>query len=430
MPTLNKKSRLVRSPLLNEVEAESPKRTQATKYHSTINPEKFDMTRFSEMKDAEESSLRTIIYVVVVIVLGVAAALGVKYFLLDKQEDNDPADTEVEDTTDEIEEVSAFDINTVAALDSEAVSKPALEDYVDSELVTVGDATANVAGVSIDTMSYRRFTTFGRLSMNALGVVDANSFPQANVSYSSTFNQLTVTFNSVVTVNTELQESVTVGDIIEQVSFNTATNSFIITFSEPSKYSVQTSGNSLLIDVKTIDQLEIDMALPEEEVVVEEPVVTTPPTTTTGTNYTNEFSQSKQLITGVVTDNSVAHDIFYYADTVNFFEFAWGVKNKVGDQYIPNASAELVSTGGKFYIDITINNLSQEVFAQYGITGTNLSSADVDLTHANFVRIDRVSFENGTAKYRLELKNKADFKLLAEKTLDGSTQVIGLQIKD
>src|SRR6185369_13731274 len=195
-------------------------------------------------------------------------------------------------------------------------------------------------------------------------------------------------------------------------------------------YSIQISNAALLIDVKTLEQLALDKIADKNAVEPTTPPTTTPTTpvdtTPTTLNYKNSFSQKKQYIVSNAVGNIIKENVYYYEDAGTYFEFSFGTKNQVGSKYIPNASAELITDSGKTYIEIVIKNLSQEVFKSYGITGTALTHSGINLSNANFVRIDLKSFSGGTATYRMQIKRAADFRLLSEATVDGATQVVSI----
>jgi hypothetical protein len=82
---------------------------------------------------------------------------------------------------------------------------------------------------------------------------------------------------------------------------------------------------------------------------------------------------------------------------------------------------------------VEISNLTQEVMNANGVD--TLSLADIEAktgattAGSTLVKVDLLSFENGVAKYRLELSKKTDFKLWVDKTPDNQTGTVSVTIK-
>lgn len=424
MPKDKPNDNLMGSPLLSR---------DTTRMHSTINPDRLEQARFSEMKEEDENPLRIIIYVVIVILIGVGSAFAVRQ-LISKDETSDDDTTEETDTTEDISDVT---VTLTPAPDATAVSQPTKAQFTDSAITSVG-TNEDTASLSVSALEYKKYTTFGRLTFTITGINSVNDFPKTTLNFDSIAQKITLDFANVVTVSEDLKEDILISDLIDEVRYNQVDSQFLIFLSEDSKYRVALNNNQLFLDIKTVRQLEIDdetttetdTEVPDTTEDITEDTDTTPTPPAGGTNYTNEYSQNEQSIVSNVTDNTIAHNKFYYGDEGPAFEFSWGITNKVGDSYIPNASAKLIDKSGVPYLEVTIQNLSQESFQTAGITGTSLSNTGIDMSGANFVRVDRVSFANGTAKYEIRLKRKADFKLISQKTLDNKDQVISVLIAD
>lgn len=397
-----------------------------------LHPERFDMTRFSERQDEEESSFRIVIYIVIVILIGIALAFAARFFIT-RQSDTDetPNPTETQEETN-----AAVTISTNPISDELAENAPANSDLVDSALVSIGSAEITSSNFEVTRFIYDRYETFAR-NIFTLRTTDGteSDFPRVNVEFNPTANTIKVIFAEDTIINEDLMELIGINDTVTEVTYSSADNSFLLVLAEESKYRVWTNNLDLIIDVRTLEDIENIENAPDQEVppaapVEEEPVVETPPATGGTLNLMNEFSRSKQSVTSLVSGNTIGHNEFFYGDTVEYFEFAWGSRNNVGNDFVPNSTAELVTEGSKSFIEVTINNLSSEAFEQYGISGTALTTGGINLSEANFVRIDRISFANGTAVYRIELKRPSDFRIISETTIGGATQVVSVQIKD
>ncbi len=392
--------------------------------HSTINPDRLDQSRFSEMKEEEESPFRVILYVIVVIIIGVGSAFGVRQLI--SKNDNGEEDTE-EVVEEEVQERENVIINTTKLADSTAVNAPKEEDFSEETVTVVGSLDVATTGLALRTFEYKNFTTFSRMIFTIEGLPAGSAFPQTTANFDSIANRLTLKFNGITNIDEDItSDDITINDLVTEVRYNTTTTEFLVFISEESKYSLSVKDNQLFVDIKSTKAPVSETQQPETTQPEETTPTPTPTQPTTGVKYDNEFSQTEQTIRSNVTANNIPYNEVYYEDTAQFFEIAWGARNKVGEQYIPNATAKLVEEGGKIYIDVTINNLSS-VSTQ---SVTDQSNVGINLAGANFIRSELVSFANGTAKYRIQLKKKADYRLISIKTISGETQVLALQIKD
>ncbi len=431
---------LMKSPLLDDDSGESThSRSPFSSSGSAggmIRPDKLDQNRFTEMRgtESEGSSFRIILYVVIVIVIGVGAALLIRNLITTNTNTPTP---QVEQTTNNVPEVTALTISTNPLSDTSAINLADNNEYKDSALITLGDSKVDITKAKLDKITYTRFTTFARMIFD-LSTLE-NKLPKSNISYDSIKNRITIEFVGLSNVNDDLKTQTAINDIVKSISFESASGQFVIELSEKSKYRVFTANDNLNIDIKTVKQLETpDTTTQVAEVTPEvTPEVVNPvnvdPSKPTAPHYDNTFGQTKQYVSSAITDNSIAQNQFYYWDQGTFFEFSWGAKDKVGDSYVPNATAyyDTAATNGKIYIIVELSNLSQEAFSIYGITGTDLSGKVVT-SASNFVRADLTSFDKatGVAKYKIEVKKKTDFKLLTQKTYDGKAQILSLQMKD
>lgn len=413
--------------------------------HSTINPEKMDQTRFSEMRDLEEertSPMRIVIYAIIVIIIGVGAAFLVRTLISNNQQPNNNQTQQPSQDEPEEEEPSSYVVSLTPKNDTTATNLAKNSDYVDSATVSLGDATLTMTNVALEAMKYDRYTSFARLTMDLNG--GGSKLPKTTINYDSAKNQLTVAFQGLTKITEELLEEKSINDIIDSISYDTDNSYFVIKFSEKSKYRVVQSGGDLIIDVKTLTELakpETQTPVADDEEPGTTPPTTTPPTTTppSGTkpaapHLENPFSQNTQYLSTAVSTNTLGFNNYWIWDEGTFFEFSMGQTDVVGDQYVPNTTAYLKEESGKNYLYLEVENLSNAPFNQSKSRTleelVQTSGAAVDPAKVNFVKIDLVSFTGGKATYKIELKKKADYKLIAQKTYDDSTTIISLQIKD
>ncbi len=406
--------------------------------HSTINVGKLDQARFSEIRQSETDSnpVRIIIYVVIVVLVGLGVVLIVRNLIIGSQ------NTAINNTNTPTPPATTINngyvISKIAAADSEAGNITKNADYIDSTLTTLGDSTSTSENTTLDKIYYTKYTTFARVTFDF--TTSDKKLPKTTANFDSVGNKMTLTFAGLTNINNDLKTDATINDLVSEIRFLSTTNAYVIMLSDDVKYKLTASGDNLTIDFKTLDELAKPDTVTETPTPAPSPTpVPTPPTSPSdkpaAPHYTNEYSQSKQYVSSNVTGNTLSHNVYYVDSYAGAFGFSVGQKNVVGDSAVPNAVAYLdESTSGKIYLFVEVSNLKQEVFKANGVTG--LSAAEiqaktgVNTQYMNFYRIDVVSFANGTAKYRFDLKKKADFKLLTQKTVDGKTQVVGVEVKN
>lgn len=455
MPKATKNSRtLSDSPLLNN-DAES------SVLHSTIHPERLDMSRFSDRMIEEEeegSPLRIIIYVVVVIAIGVGLALGVRYLISqnNNQQNNNNNNQQPTTTGNETPQGSELiKVNTTALADNTAQNAPADDSFGESETTVVGTGLVAGTKAALQEINYQKYTTFVRITFTFKDLGANNEVPSAIWGFQPNNNRITIAFDRALNMPTSgINPTTNINDLARDVTANLEDKEFMIQFTKPIEYRVAVVSNTMVLDVRekgtttpTTDGSETptgtDTTADGSDSTDGEDTTTdttgsdngggsTTGTTTTGgtptsNNYTNEFSQNPQTISNTkISGNVMAYNETFFGDTGPFFEIAFGERYKLGDTAIPNAKAEYVTTDGKTYIKLTIQNLASFEF-------TDIQASDmpqINLENANFVGAKRESFSNGTAVVMIEVKKKSNFKLLSEPTLSGQTQVTAIQIQD
>lgn len=406
--------------------------------NSTINLEKMDKSRFSEMKEmeSENSSLRIIVYVLIVIVIGVGLALLVRQLIANQQP---PSNSNQNPVSNPVSSNSALELSTTGVSDTLATNVAKNEDYLDSALLTLGDEGVDMESTSLDKIRYTDYSTFSRMIFDLSS--STAKLPKVNLAYDASKLTLTVEVVDLVQIASSLRADLDVDSLVSEIRFDKVNTKYIIFLTEKFKYRVYADKDNLVIDFKTLTELAKPEA-EEEEPVTPPTAPTTPvtpvvPPTTSGNkpaapHYENSFSQTKQYVSSAVTGATITLNNYYVWDEGTFFEFSWAEEGEIGDDYVPNASAELVTEGGVNYIDVTIENLKGANLSN-GVTAAQIESVrGFSMAGANFVGVTRTSFDVATGKavYRVELKKKADFQLLSQETYDGNSQILSIQIKD
>ncbi|RMD77464.1 hypothetical protein D6810_00860 [Candidatus Dojkabacteria bacterium] len=411
---------------------------------STINPEKLEFKRFSEMQREEPKNEtgRILLYIFLVVVFGVGAALVVRSVILNNNQSE--SDTTALSTKNGVKNndiiIDDYTLNIVTKPESEAKNVAQNLEYKDSPALVLGDSTIDPSKVFLKKIEYTRYSTFSRTKFNF--EAEGNKLPIINIEYSSTGRSITVLLNSKLTVSEGLKKVKKVDSFLKSIEFLSDKNSFKLNVSEAFKYRIYFDSGSLVLDLKSIEEINKVSNSQGSNTNTNNPSSSTPVSSPVTANenrpsapfYVNKFSQNTQYISSNVSGNVILQDNYWAWDEGSFFEISFGKSNMLGENYIPNAKAYYSkSITDKPVIILEISNLSQAVLS----TKKVLTAADIQaatgissLGNANFVKIELKEFKDGTAKYEIELKRKSDFKLLTQKTYDSTTQIVSLQIKD
>lgn len=415
------------------------------KMASTIDPQKLDQSKFSQIQKLENgsSSLRIIIFAVSIVLVGVILVLLVVRGTANNPAENidNPLSTPVITETN-----NSYIISKTSTADSTVTNLSTKEDYIDSISLSGGDASLDLSNVSLSKIYYTSYQTFSRLIFDLTSLT--GKLPAFKVDFDSLKNQLAVTFPGVSIIDADLKKDIAVNDLVEEMRFDAVNSRHLIFLAEDVRYRAFVDGTDLIIDIKTVNELENNVVVPTTE-----PTATPVPTPTeedtivsdddperpAAPHLTNEFSQNTQYISSSITTNTVPTTSFAVEDTGPYFEIALVAKGLVGESYVPNVKAYLTAQNGKNYLKVEIENTEVTFFNNsaspyfQNISKEKIeTNIGVNMSGANFINMRLVSFESGKAIYEIEIKNKADFKILSSKIdISGQqSEAIAIQIKD
>lgn len=397
---------------------------------STVNPERLDQTRFTEIQESsanESNSLRIIIYIAIVIAIGVGAAILVKNLSTNAPVETPPVSTP--ETT--LVEEKAFQVSNTKA-NAAATNAPSDSDFVSSLTSKVGDSATLLSTADLETLFVEKYQSFDRLKFT----FSTAKLPSITINLSQDNKTLSIPLKGIRSVAEDIKTNLLINNIITQYAYNSTIPQITLTFDDPIVYRISVTQNVLTIDLKhesvSLDPTATPTTPAEEtpEVVESEPVADGEKPN--APHYTNEFSMNKQYISSAVTGNTIGYNNYFVYDARSYFEFSLGAEGLGGDANTPNATAFYVTEGGKNYIQLEVENLSNTPFQiSKGKTAAQVQSeTGLDMSTANFVGISLVSFEGGKAIYKVEVKNKADFTLSIQEWTDGKTDILSLQIED
>ena len=414
---MKRKANLEASPLLS------------SRVNSTINPDRLDQTRFTDIQQSvttENSSARIIIYIVIVIAIGIGAALFVRNMSTTQTEEPDNTEQEQETPA-----VSTFKVSSSILQNSAATNSPKDSDFISSLSSKVGDTATAMTTAKLEMVSINKFQSFDRIELK----FSTAKLPSTTNNFAQNKKSLSIPLTGIIEIAEDIKSTMAINNVITQYKFNSAVPEIILEFTDAVGYRLLVQGNTLVIDLKK-DSVSLTPVVtpttpePEEEVVPETPVADG--SKPAAPFYTNAFGKTKQYISSAVTGATIAYNNYFVYDANSYFEFSFGANGLGGDAATPNATAEYVTESGKNFIEIVIENLSSAPFqVSRGKTAAQIEAeTGLSVAGGNFVAISLLDFVGGKATYRIEVKNKADFKLLVQEWIDASTDVLSIQIKD
>lgn len=415
---MKRKANLEESPLLN------------SRVNSTINPERLDQSRFTEIQQSvtsENSSARIILYIVIVIAIGIGAALIVR-----NMSANEPEETDNTQQEEETPAVSTFKVSSSILQNTAATNTPKDSDFISSLSSKVGDTATAMTTAELETVSINKFQSFDRIELKFSTI----KLPSLTINFAQNKKSLSIPLTGVLEISEDIKTNTAINNVITQYKFNSAVPEIVLEFTDAVGYRLLVQGNTLVIDLKK-DSVSltpvVNPTTPEPEEEEEEPE--TPVTDGSKPKapfYENEFGRTKQFISSAVSSATIGYNNYFVYDANSYFEFSFGAEGLSGDAATPNATAEYVTEDSKNFIEIVIENLSSAPFqVSRGKTAAQIEAeTGLSVAGGNFVAISLIDFVGGKATYRIEVKQKADFKLLVQEWIDASTDVLSIQIKD
>lgn len=423
---------------LGETPLSTKKVAKMPKMASTIDPTKLDQNRFSQIQRMEsgDSSIKIILFAISIIVVGVLLVL----FIKNASTGNQVTTTSAPESNPVVSNTNNYYvISTTKKADATAVKATEDDQYTDSATLSGGDSTLELSNISLSKIIYTSYTSFDRIVFDLTSI--SGKLPKFMVEYDSLKNMLIVSLPNLTNIESELKKDVTIGGLVKEIRFDSVNSRHLIYLSENFKYNVFIDGTDLIIDVKA-NSTEVT---PTPEVTATPVVTPTPSPVATDTNkpeapfYDNEFSQNTQYISSNVTGNTINTSTFTIEDTGTYFEIALLAKGFTGEQYNPNVKAYLTTKSSVNYLVIEVENIQTTFMNNAGspyyqnISATKIQeNIGVNMSAANFVNMAFVSLSNGKAKYEIELKKKADYKIKVDSidVLGQNSQGLIIQIKD
>lgn len=379
---------------LDRVEREMPPQLTHVR-----QPMKVDLNQKASLINPEEknSSAKIVIWVVIVIVLAIAAYLGLKTFL------NGPAATDNTKTNNYVTPVVEFISKIVLPgklLDSQADSRQSFAMY--------NNGSQNVGAASSGTFDLtdifvQKYTSFTRLGLQIGKIEGDGSMPLVNATYDKTLNEITVEMlKTSTTLDIPYSREIIIGtDTVDSLTRldtdNSGSEKFIIRLSQPTVYLLQASSSSdsptIYLDIKEVSAVTPSVA-PTGSVTIA-PSMTPPITTVGGEVLDNVYSKTTQVLHNGIASNTASFNRFYYYDGATEFTYKAEIIPGTGSK-MPNVSAKL--EGMILTVEVT-NLLSRSASATLNLSGTK-----------DLQKVDVLSSGN-TRTYTFTLNSSKDYKI-------------------
>jgi hypothetical protein len=300
------------------------------------------------------SGAKIVIWVVIVIVLAIAAYLGLKSVLNGPVNDNDDNDNITVTVAPVVDFISQIVKDRVLS-DDEADLKQSFTLFNNSSQEIGIDSTGTFA---ISDIFVQKYTSFTRLGVQVSILTGEDSLPKVTSTYDQDVNEITLKFPSTVTeLDIPFDTEITVGtenvdSIIRVDTDNSGFEEFLIKLNAPTTYILQVSSESdtpiVYLDIKENDVLPTPVytiiVSPEvSSAVTPKPTAglsTTPAVTSAGDVLENLYSKNAQELHNGLTTNTASFNRFQYFDTS--LEFTWKAEILTGTGgKMPSVSASI-----------------------------------------------------------------------------------------
>jgi hypothetical protein len=386
---------------LERVEREMP--PQLTRVRQ---PMKVDLNQKASSINPEEkgSSAKIVIWVVIVIVMAIAAYLALKGFLNGPVPSTDNTNTANNYVTPVVEYISKIVLPGVSE-DSKADSVQSFAMFNDGsqKIGAESSGTFDIADIFV-----QKYESFTRLGMEIGKIEGDGSMPVVNTSYDKTTNEITIVMLKTSTqldipFSTEIVVDTDTVDSLTRISTdNNGSEKFVIKLSQPTVYLLQVSSTSdspmLYLDVKEVKTV---LTVTPTEVVPSGEVTITPSMTPTITNSVdgdvleNSYSKNAQVLTNGISNNTASFNRFYYFDGANEFTYKAEILPGTNGK-MPNVNAKLEG----LVLTVEVTNLQ----SRNATASLNLGSTrDVST-------LDIVSAGN-TRTYTFTLSSSKDYRI-------------------
>lgn len=355
--------------------------------------------------DEKGSSAKIVIWVVIVIVLAIAAYLGLKTFLNGPAITTDNTNTANNYVTPVVEFISKI-VLPGTLQDSLADSKQSLAMFNDGSQKIGADSSGTFDLSDIFVQKYESFT---RLGIEIGKIAGDGSMPLVTATYNKILNQITIdlvkttTKLDIPTSREILVGTDTVDSLSRGISDNVGSERFVIKLSQPTVYLLQVSSSSdsptIYLDIKevlaVVTPTQAPLTTPSGVITITPSMTPTITGTSEGDVLENAYSKDAQTLQNGITNNSASINRFSYSDGLKEFtykaEIIAGTNGKM-----PNVTAKLEGT----VLTVEVTNLV-----------ARSATASLDLTNTSVAqKLDVVSSGN-TRKYTFELKSSKSYRI-------------------
>jgi len=347
MNTLNTSS-IPKIDSLEHVERELP--PQLTRVRQ---PLKVDINQRPARLDPEEkgSSAKIVIWVVIVIVLAIAAYLGLKSFL------NGPSTTDNGVTpttyvTPVVEFISTI-VDPEDKKDADADSKASFALFTQGaqNMGSDSDTTFDLTKVSV-----QKYETFTRVAFTIDKIDGIGNLPLINASYDKTTDEITLNILKTTTTldiptSKEILVNTLTVDSLSRVTTDNTMEKFLVKLSSPTVYLLQVSNSSdspmIYLDIKEVTPSVTPTSLvtisPSLTPSITSSLTTPTPSPTelpSGEVSENVYSKDAQILNNGLTNNSASFSGYYYFDGPAEFTYKAQI-NPGTNGKLPSVSAKL-----------------------------------------------------------------------------------------
>ena len=420
-------------------------------FRSTVNSRKFDMSKFTEIRQKEidnQNAGKIIILIIIVVFIGVFATLFIRNSTISNNSTTNNGTTTVTPTPTPNKSENIFVYNTTPTI-SELNIQTEVGNFINSISVS-GGTLQSEDGLILNKIEIYPVDNFYRIRFSSQ---PENKDVAYKVEYDELKKQITMQPTGIKNIDENLKkDTVLTHPLISEIRFDLINNKFIFVLKNTILHRSFVGGTGIYLDLiatgTNSNNNNTATTTPTPNVTTITPTLTptqqsqqsnvvrpTPP------KYDNTFGTNQQFISSKVTTNSIQHNTFYVEDHGSYFEFAFASRGNVGENFIPNVTAYWDKANNQDVLIVEVENLSRTFmydsqtpeYKDEITSATIQNNLGVNMSGANFNSIKLLSYQNGKAKYQINVKKKSEFSILTKVvniTGGGNSQAISINIKD
>jgi len=437
-----------------QLNKDKQERVSDSDFRSTVNSKKFDMSKFTEIRQKEidnQNAGKIIILIIIVVFIGVFATLFIRNSTISNNSTTNNGTPTITPTPTANKSENIFVYNTTPTI-SELNIQTEVGNFINSITVS-GGTIQSEDELILNKIEIYPVDNFYRIRFSSQ---PENKEVAYKVEYDELKKQVTMQPIGIKNIDENLKkDTILTHPLISEIRFDLINNKFIFVLKNTILHRSFVGRTGLYLDLITTgissnsNNNNTVTTTPTPNITTTITPTLTPTQQTQQSNvvrptppkYENTFSTNQQFISSKVTTNSILHNTFYVEDHGPYFEFAFASRGNVGENFIPNVTAYWDKANNQDVLIVEVENLSRTFmydsqtpeYKDQITSATIQNNLGINMSGANFNSIKLISYQNGKAKYQINVNKKSEFSIVSKVVNingGGNSQAISINIKD